>query len=149
MSFRSVNAYCCARPGKSRDDAHAYIRYAAPVCVRARTVRHVSPQIDAGIAQKGHLRMDTIKREENPHEDRSKRTRGSEHFQEDPESTGENFELIRVDIRESVGGYLSPPRGSKLREQIFPLPSAAKPAVHTKPIADFGSHLTGSALSYT
>jgi len=34
-------------------------RRAAPVCVRARTDRQVIPQIDAGIAEKGHFRMDT------------------------------------------------------------------------------------------
>ncbi len=41
------------------DDAEAYIRYAAPVCVRARTGRQVIPQIDAEIAEKGHLWMET------------------------------------------------------------------------------------------
>ena len=37
------------------DYTEAYIRYAAPVCVRARTGRQEIPQIDAGIAEKGHL----------------------------------------------------------------------------------------------
>ncbi len=40
---------------KSLDYAEAYIRYAVPVCVRGRIGRQVIPQIDAGIARKGHL----------------------------------------------------------------------------------------------
>ena len=68
VNFRPGNANFRARPGKSRDDAEAYIRYAAPVCVpacpvrtadRLRTGRQVIPRIDAGIAEKGRLWMDT------------------------------------------------------------------------------------------
>ncbi|RLF03931.1 MAG: hypothetical protein DRJ64_07680 [Thermoprotei archaeon] len=68
LSFRSGNAIFCARPGKSGDDAEAYIRCAAPVCVpacpvrtpdRLCTGRQVNPQIDAGIAEKGRLWMET------------------------------------------------------------------------------------------
>ncbi|RLC28785.1 MAG: hypothetical protein DRH37_08890 [Deltaproteobacteria bacterium] len=55
VSFRSGNATFCARPRKSRDYAEAYIRYAAPVFVRARTGRQLIPRIDAGMAEKGHL----------------------------------------------------------------------------------------------
>ncbi|RLC29669.1 MAG: hypothetical protein DRH37_07050 [Deltaproteobacteria bacterium] len=67
-NFRSGNANFCARPRKSRDYAEAYIRYPAPACVpacpvrtadRLRIGRQVIPRIDAGIAQKGHLWMET------------------------------------------------------------------------------------------
>ncbi|RLC29686.1 MAG: hypothetical protein DRH37_07010 [Deltaproteobacteria bacterium] len=59
VSFRSGNANFCAMPRKARGYAEAYIRYAAPVCVRARTRRQVIPRIDAGISQKGLLWMET------------------------------------------------------------------------------------------
>jgi len=68
VSFRSGNANFCARPRKSRDYAGAHIVYAAPVCLsacpvrtadRLRIGRPVIPQIDAGIAEKGRLWIET------------------------------------------------------------------------------------------
>ncbi|MBW2021227.1 MAG: nucleotidyl transferase AbiEii/AbiGii toxin family protein, partial [Deltaproteobacteria bacterium] len=48
-SFQSRNENFCARSRKSRDYAEAYLKYAAQVI----------PQIDAEIAEKGHLWMET------------------------------------------------------------------------------------------
>ena len=35
------------------------MQYVVPVCVRTRTGRQIIPKIDTGIAQKGHLWMET------------------------------------------------------------------------------------------
>ena len=52
VSFRSGNANFCARPGKSRDYAEAYIGYAAPVCVWARTGRQLFRRLTRGLREK-------------------------------------------------------------------------------------------------